>query len=117
MLNLAACNMLGINGLTMLDQPFEKLVSGVGFLPDVAQWLGTQGFAGERHATCEIQGKTVDLLFKSANMRLANSTGGGEGGALFKIIIISDITQLLAAQRQVNSELYRRQWQALNAGV
>jgi PAS domain S-box-containing protein len=50
-------------------------------------------------------------------VRLANSTGGGDGGALFKVISIANITQLLAAQRHVNSETYRRQWQALNAGV
>jgi PAS domain S-box-containing protein len=117
MLNPAACNMLGVNGLAMLNQPFKKLVAAVNFEPGIAQWLGTPGFVGERHATCESKGLTVDLLFKSTSVRMANSTGSGAHGAQFKVIAITDITQLLSAQRQVNSESYRRQWQALNAGV
>lgn len=117
MLNRAACSMLGIDGLALLNQPFKSLVSAVNFDPGVAQWLGTPGFDGQRHATCEAHGVTVDLLFKSTSLRLANSDGGGEGGAQFKVIAITDVTQLLAAQRHVNSETYRRQWQALNAGV
>ena len=59
----------------------------------------------------------VNLLFKSTSVQLANSTGGAAGGPVFKVIAISCITELLAAQRMVNSESYRRQWQALNAGV
>lgn len=117
MLNPAACNMLGINGLAMLNQPFTQLVAAVNFEPGVAQWLATPGFSGERHATCKVNGAAVDLLFKSTSVRLGNSTGGGDGGSTFKIIAITDITQLLAAQRHVDSETHRRQWQALNAGV
>ncbi len=116
MLNPAACKMLGVDGLAMLNQPFDKLVSKVNFEPGIAQWLGTPGFVGERHATCERKGVSVDLLFKSTTVRLPNSTGGANS-APFKVIAITDITQLLAAQRHVNSETYRRQWQALNAGV
>ena len=116
-LNPAACKMLGVDGFAMLNQPFDHLVAAVNFEPGVSQWLATPGFVGERHATCEVKGATVDLLFKSTSVRLGNSTGGGEGSSLFKIIAITDITQLLAAQRHVNSETYRRQWQALNAGV
>ena len=117
MLNRAACSMLGVDGLSLLNQPFKKLVSAVNFQVGVAQWLATPGFQGRRHATCENQGITVDLLFKSTTVRMANTTGGGEGGERFRIIAITDITELLSAQRHVNSETYRRQWQAPNAGV
>lgn len=119
MLNQAACTMLGVDGLVLLNQPFKQLVSSVKFEPGIAQWLGTPGFVGERHATCEIKGVAADLLFKSTSVRMAgsNATATGNGTSQFKIIAITDITQLLAAQRHVNSETYRRQWQALNAGV
>ena len=122
MLNPAACAMLRVNGLDMLNQPFKKLVSAVNFSAGIAQWLATPGFSGERHASYEHRGVTVDLLFKSTTVQ----TGGGSGsdgpaihpsGRAFQMIAITDISQLLASQRQVNSESYRRQWQALNAGV
>lgn len=117
MLNPAACKMLGIDGLAMLNQPLKELVAAINFEPGIAQWLCTPGFAGERHAACESKGVTVDLLFRSTSVRMANNTDGSDTGAAFKVIAITDITQLLAAQRHVNSETYRRQWQALNAGV
>ena len=117
MLNPAACKLLGVDGLVMLNQSFDKLVSVVNFEPGIARWLSSVGFSGECHATCETGGVTADLLFKSTSVQLANSTGGGANGPVFKVIAITCITELLAAQRQVNSESYRRQWQALNAGV
>jgi PAS domain S-box-containing protein len=120
MLNPAACAMLGVDGLSLLNQPFNKLVAAVNFEPGIVQWLGTPGFSGERHASCDRHGVTVDLLFKSSNVRTADlmdKTTGSSKGVQFKVIAITDITQLLAAQRHVNSESYRRQWQALNAGV
>ena len=116
-LNPAACKMLGVDGFEMLNQPFNNLLAAINFESGVSEWLVTSGLVGERHATCEVKGATIDLLFKSTSVRLGNSTGGGDGGSTFKIIAITDITQLLAAQRHVNSETYRRQWQALNAGV
>ena len=122
MLNTAASAMLGVDSLTMLNEPFVKLVAAVDFLPGIAQWLGTPGFSGERHASCERQGTTIDLLFKATTVQtpgFADSAEAEAGAALgqFKVIAITDISALLAAQRQVDSETYRRQWQALNAGV
>lgn len=114
MLNPSACRMLGVDGLAMLNQPLQKLIAALNFLPGIVQWLGTPGFTGEQHASFERDGVTVDLLFKSTSVRLGDGMHGGEA---FKIVAMSDITQLIAAQRQVNSESYRRQWQALNAGV
>ena len=129
MLNDAASAMLGVNSLAMLNEPFVKLVAAVKFLPGIAQWLGTPGFSGERHASCERQGVTVDLLFKATTVQVPNVGSIGAAEAVraedagkkalgqFKIIAITDISVLLAAQRHINSETFRRQWQALNAGV
>lgn len=117
MLNPAACKILGVDGFAMLNQPFNNLLLAVNFGRGVSEWLATPGLVGDRQAACNVAGVTVDVLLKVTSVRLANSTGGGEGGSEFKIIALTDITQLLAAQRQVSSETYRRQWQALNAGV
>ena len=117
MLNPAACRMLGVDGLATLNQPFIDLVASINFEPSTDHWLTTPGFLGEHHATRESGLDHIDLLFKATSVDLANSTGGGDGGAVFTVFSITDITQLVAAQRQVNSESYRRQWQALNAGV
>ena len=52
----------------------------------------------------------LQLLLKSVTLRAS------EGG-LFKMVAITDVTALLAAQQRVDSETNRRQWEALNAGV
>lgn len=113
MLNPAACAMLGVDGLAMLNQPFATLMSAVNFEPGIDQWLATSGLVGEHHATRESKDGKVDLLLKLSSVRLADSGSN----AVFTVLSITNITQLLTAQRQVNSESYRRQWQALNAGV
>ena len=119
MLNATASTMLGVNGLSMLNEPFAKLVAAVNFLPGIAQWLATPGFSGERYASCERQDVTVDLLFRATSVQMPNPASEAKNAVLekFKIIAITDITALLVAQRFINSETYRRQWQALNAGV
>jgi hypothetical protein len=40
-----------------------------------------------------------------------------EGDVTFRVVSITDVTELLHAQRQFNSESFRRQWQAVDAGV
>ena len=125
MLNQAACRMLGVNGLDMLNEPFAKLVAAFNFLPGIARWLATPGFSGEKHASCERDGVTIDLMFKTSTVELPLSAAPGDavvGQAItslarFKVIAITDVSALLSAQRHVTSETYRRQWQALNAGV
>ena len=64
-MNAAACRMLAVGALEMLNEPFLKLVAAVDFLPDVVAWLATPGFDGERQASYERQGITQDLLFKA----------------------------------------------------
>ena len=118
MLNPAACGMLGVDGLKMLNQPFKNLVAAVKFEPGIAQWLSTPGYHGSRHAAITQGSTNVDLLFKASNLEsdIAQSFEI-DCDVTFKVIAITDVTELLEAQRQVNSESFRRQWQALNAGV
>ena len=113
MLNRCACTLLGLVGADALNQPFLQAVKGVDFELGVADWLANFAYRGQRHASRTHRGKKFDLLFKSANINAP------QGNALkkFKTIAITDITELLQAQRQIDSESYRRQWQALNAGV
>ena len=113
MLNRAACSMLAIAGTELLGQAFTQAVKAVDFEPGVAEWLSKLGFQGQRHSSIKRNGKKVDLLFR-ANSVTAAANGGVDK---FKMIAISDITELLQAQRQIDSESSRRQWQALNAGV
>ena len=113
MLNRAACLMLGVLGIEVLGQAFTQTVKAVDFEPGVAEWLSKLGFQGQRHASIKRKGKKIDLLFR-ANSVTAAANGGVDK---FKMIAISDITELLQAQRQIDSESSRRQWQALNAGV
>lgn len=120
MLNAAACNMLGVSGLDVLGRPFVQLLTRINLAPDIMQWLDSPGNSSERHASWVRQGTPVDLLFKITTLALPSAAfqrPDVPATAHFKMIAITDISSLLAAQRQVHSETYRRQWQALNAGV
>ena len=131
MLNRAACSLLGVDGAQMLNQPFQEAVKEVDFEPGVADWLAKLAYQGQRHASRIKRGKKLELLFKSNSITAPQGaepsplTKLGKLGqpdqpsqfAQFKTIAITDITELLQAQRQVDSESSRRQWQALNAGV
>lgn len=113
MLNRAACGMLDVVGVDVLNQPFARTVRAVDFEPGVAEWLAKIGFQGQRHASSTRRGKKIDLLFRASGITAATDKAFDK----FKMVAITDITELLQAQRQVDSESYRRQWQALNAGV
>lgn len=122
MLNPAACGILGVNGLDMLNQPFDILAAAAQFSTGIAQWLGTPGGEGRRHASITRGNTGVDLLFKASVLtadmiQALVQTLDLPIDVTFKVIAITDVTELLDAQRQVNSESFRRQWQALNAGV
>ena len=118
MLNPAACGMLGIDGVSALNRPFKELVAAVRFEPSILELLGAPGDQGNRHASMSRGNSTIELLFKSSTLKGDVALAAGIGSdTTFKVIAITDVTELLEAQRQVNSESFRRQWQALNAGV
>ena len=110
MLNPAACRMLHVDGLAMLDRPFRSLLDALDLAPGMVQWLSSPGFDGERHITRSHGGAITQLLLKSSTLR----AGAGD---LFKMVAITDVTALLNAQQHIDSESSRRHWQALNAGV
>ena len=112
MINPAACRLLNVDGLTVLNAPLKSVMCNVTIDggPSLLQWLGAPGFDGERHVTCNSPVGVLQLLLKSVTLRAS------EGG-LFKMVAITDVTALLAAQQRVDSETNRRQWEALNAGV
>ena len=110
MLNPAACRMLGVDGLAMLNRPFRAMLEAMDLAPSLVQWMGAPGFDGERHITRSHPGGVTQLLLKSSTLR------AGAGG-LFKMVAITDVTALLTAQQHIDSEASRRHWQALNAGV
>ena len=114
MLNRSACKLLGVQGLDMLDQPISALVGDLNGGQSLLQWLKSPGADGERHVSRQTLAGISELLIKSTT--LENVAGVAETGHV-TILAITDVTLLLAAQRRIDSEGFRRQWQALNAGV
>ena len=112
MINPAACRLLGVDGLVVLNAPLKRLMDSVTIEggASLLQWLGAPGFDGERHVTRGSPTGALQLLLKSVTLR------AGEGG-LFKMVAVTDVTALLAAQQRIDSATFRRQWEALNAGV
>lgn len=106
-INPAACRMLGVDGMTALNQPLSQLLMQVNLTPSFAQRLLAPGGDAEGNAhRSNSSGSSVHLHLKAHSVR--------DGNALFKVIALSDVTQILAAQE---IESTRRQWQAMNAGV
>ena len=108
MLNPGACRKFGVDGTLVLNKPLKALLVNVEASFNLVQSLATPGFDAE----LEITVHTVDgpryLLLKSHSMRT-------EHGERYKVVAITDVTQLTQALR--DSEQHRRQWQAANAGV
>lgn len=118
LLNPTAGQLLGVDAVRVLNQPVGSLFGARSHSPDFLKWLAHPCQDSEKHVTRNAQGKDTELLLKSSTVRACTpDLAGGDGGALYKVISISDITELMRAQRRIDSESYRRQWQALNAGV
>lgn len=109
MLNPAACRMLDVDGLQIINSPLQTLLRQLNSQPKLAQWLATPGFDGEMRLTrANPAGEPVELLLKCRSIR----TSAAER---FKVVAITDITAMVKAQNVCDQHL--RQWQALNAGV
>lgn len=107
MLNKAACELLGIDGLAMFNAPLKELLVHVDMKPGMVLLIQTQGFEGERKAICNTPTGSKQLLLKFRSVRVGL-------GPRFKMLSITDITAALEAEEY---ESQRRQWQAMNAGV
>lgn len=115
MLNPAACQLLGVDGLKLLGQPFSNLPSHLQADPaGIAQLalIGAPNAEGQFVLTRQLADHAgqLQLLLKFSTVQLA-------GFGSYRMIAITDITKLMAAQQLVDAEPFRKQWQALNAGV
>ena len=112
MFNPTAAELLGVDAMLALGQPFSELLQGLGFSAELSQTLGAPDARGDfpliRPGLNLAQPRHVLLKFSSVR---------SETRGTYKVIAITDITALMQAQQQVDSEPFRRQWQALNAGV
>lgn len=129
MLNPAACRLLGIDGLQMLDQPMSTVFGALDDDNRLTDWLKAPSIEGECHISRGTTEGKVELLMRLTTLQALGGIphhastieddidSAGDSWRSYKVIAISDVTELLAAQRKVDSEAYRRQWQALNAGV
>lgn len=103
--NKAACAMLDVNTLDVLNRPLKTLLEAVKGAPSLIQWLGAPGFDGEKHATKTDGSSSVYLSLKAVTLRAHSATGTVEQ---FKVISIADITPLRTAQRLVESSTLNR---------
>ena len=112
MINPTACDLLAIDGLATLGQSFAALLIQFGFSADTAAELASPSGHGAYPLTIGDSGSsdTRHLLLKVSAVR--SDTRG-----TYKVVAITDITALMVAQQQVDAEPFKRQWQALNAGV
>lgn len=108
MLNPGACRKLGVDGAEVLNKPLKTLLRGISGDASLVQWLSTPGFDGERQVTVQAIEGVRHLLLKTHSVRTAT-------GEHFKVVAITDVTQLTEALYE--SAMHRRQWQAVNAGV
>jgi PAS domain S-box-containing protein len=107
MLNQAACKLLEIDGLSALNIPVKELFKRIDNHPGLIPWIAAPGFEGQKHVTKTLIDGKQHLLLKFRSVRVGD-------GKRFKMLSITDVTTVLAAQELENQ---RRQWQAMNAGV
>jgi PAS domain S-box-containing protein len=115
MMNPAACQLLGVDGLKVLGQPFMSLLNQVQGDPAGMARLARVGAP-------DVSGKfvftrTLPNLGGHMHLLVKFSSIQKPGHGAYQVIAITDISSLMAAQQQVDSEAFRKQWQALNAGV
>lgn len=108
MLNSGACRKFGVDGTQVLNMPLKMLLINVETTFNLIQSLSTPGFDREHEITVQSLNGPRYLLLKSHSLRV-------ESGERYKVLAITDVTQLTQALRE--SEQHRRQWQAANAGV
>jgi PAS domain S-box-containing protein len=107
-LNAAACQLLGIDGLSALNQPVQVALANLDNAADLYTQIAKIGQDGEAHLSrSNATDGTLQLLVK---FRAITASSGEH----FKMVSITNITSVIAAQQM---EEQRRQWQAINAGV
>lgn len=108
MLNSGACRKFGVDGSQALNMPLKMLLCETEGSLSLMQWLATPGFDGERQVVVNAGNLARHLLLKTSSLRT-------ESGERYKVVAVTDVTQLTQALH--DSEQHHRQWQAVNAGV
>ena len=112
MLNPKACEFLGVDGLATLGLSFEGFLTQIGFPAEAAAALAAPDGRGAYPLVLH-----ADPAKQALHLLLKFSAVRSETRGTYKVVAITDITELMLAQQQVDSEPFKRQWQALNAGV
>lgn len=112
MLNPTACELLGVDGLATLGRSFDSFLEGLGFPADVVAQLSAPDGRGDYPLVLSPRGAG-----RARHLLLKFSAVTSDARGVYKVVAITDITPLMQAQQQIDSEPFRRQWQALNAGV
>jgi PAS domain S-box-containing protein len=107
MLNQATCQLLDIEGVAALNTSWADLLAKIDQKSGPVALTTSANLDDESHFTRTGLTGTQHLLFKYRNVQAAS-------GENFKLLSITDVTSLLAAQLQADQH---RQWQAINAGV
>lgn len=112
MINPKACELLRLDGLATLGQSFGPLLIQLGLPADTAAELASPSGRGAHTITMD-----ATLGQDPRHLLLKVSAVRSESRGTYKVVAVTDITALTLAQQQVDSEPFKRQWQALNAGV
>jgi PAS domain S-box-containing protein len=107
-LNAAAAQLLGLNGPETLGQPAQALHQNLQPSIDLRVLLSSAGLDGQAQVKRIDDGRTVSLLIKVKRVTQ-------KGAENFRVIAITDVTDLMAAHDLLQS--HHRRWQAINAGV
>jgi PAS domain S-box-containing protein len=106
--NAAFCEALGTTPEQAIGQSIRSLFAAVNASANFVNWLGSADASSERTLFTSHNGVTRHLLHKLTPLRFHT-------GDLFKVLSVTDITQLYTTQQQL--EQNSRRWQAMNAGV
>lgn len=87
MINPAACNMLGVEGVNVVSRPLRRLLAAVKDNMSVVAWLISPGCEGEKQVLRADETGQVNLLIKCRALRISATER-------FKVLAISDITQM-----------------------
>ena len=119
MLNPKACELLGLDGLASLGRSFPDFLTDLGMSAELASSLSAPDGRGAYPllVPADKAGDNSGSWRAPRHLLLKFSSVRSDTRGTYKVVAITDITSLMQAQQQVDSEPFRLQWQALNAGV
>lgn len=113
LVNRTAGLILGFEPVELVNQPISRLLANAEQRAQLVLWMHAAQDNDERYVTFQlpaVNGRPAEL--RQCLIKLSQHAVAGKN---YKIAALSDVTQLLASQAELES--LKRQWQALNAGV